>query len=43
MHYLYLFSEDDVSEDGKERKHSGHGRLPVDDQKGDMIDLEAVG
>jgi hypothetical protein len=43
MDDLDLFADDDIAEDGEEGEDGGHGRLAVDDEKGDMVDFEAVG
>ena len=43
MHYLDLFSDDDVAKDWKEGEDSRHCGLAVDDQEGDMVDLETIG
>ena len=43
MHYFDLFSDDDITEYWEEGKDSRKGCLPVDDQKGDMVDFESVG
>lgn len=40
---LNLLADDNVAEDGKEGKDSREGGLAVDDKKGHMIDLEAIG
>lgn len=40
---LNSFSNDDVAKDGKEREHCWESRLPINHQKRNMIDFEAVG
>jgi len=43
MDNLDAFADGDVSEDGKEGEDGWEGRLAVDDEEGDIVDLEAVG
>jgi hypothetical protein len=43
MDDLNLFSDDDIPEDWEKGEDGRHRRLPIDDQKRDMIDLETVG
>lgn len=43
MDNLYLFSDDDVAEDGKERKDGRKCCLAVDNEEGDVVDFETVG
>ena len=43
VHDLYLFPQDDVPKNRKERKDRGEGAFPVDDEERYMVDLEAVG
>lgn len=43
MDNLDLFSNDDIPEDREERKDSWHCRFAIDDEKRDMVDLEAIG
>lgn len=43
VHNFNLFSDDDVSKHWEEGKDGRHGRLSVDDEKWDMVDLEAIG
>jgi hypothetical protein len=43
MHNLNLFSDHNVPEDGKEGKNRGHGRLSIDDEERNMINLETIG
>lgn len=40
---LNLLADDNVAEDGEEGKDSREGGLAVDDKKGHMVDLEAIG
>ena len=42
MHDLDALSDYDIAENRKKGEHSGHGGLSVDDQKGNMIHLEAI-
>lgn len=42
MNNLDLLSNDNVPEDGEEREHCWHGCLPINDQKGYMVDFQAV-
>jgi hypothetical protein len=43
MDNLDLFSKDNIPENWEERKDSRHCRFTIDDEKRDMVDLEAVG
>jgi hypothetical protein len=43
MNDLYLLSNDNVPENRKEGKDCWHSGFSVDDQKGDMVDLESIG
>jgi len=43
MHNFDLFSDYDVPEDGEEGKNRGHGRLSVNDEEWNMINLEPIG
>jgi len=43
MYNLDLLSNDDIAEDWEEGEHSWKGRCAVDDEKGDVVDFEAVG
>ncbi len=43
MDYLYSFTNNDVSENGEERKDCGEGSLAVDDKKRNIVDLQSVG
>jgi hypothetical protein len=43
MHNLNFFSYYYISEHRKEREDSRHRRLAVDDQKWNVVDLEAIG
>lgn len=42
MYNLDLLSNNDVAEDWEEGKHGWKGRRTVNDEKGDMVDFEAV-
>jgi hypothetical protein len=42
MYDLDSFADHNVAEDGKEGEDSGERRLAVDDQEGDIVDLEAI-
>ena len=42
MYNLDLLSNDDIAEDWEEGEHGWKGRCAVDDEKGDMVDFEAV-
>ena len=42
MYNLDLLSNDDIAEDWKEGEYGWKGRCAVDDEKGDMVDFEAV-
>ncbi|KAM5501250.1 hypothetical protein McanMca71_005364 [Microsporum canis] len=42
MHNLYLLTNHNVPEDGEEGKDGWHGRFAVNDEEGDMVDLETV-
>lgn len=42
VHNFDLFPDDNIAEYWKERKYCGKGRLPVNDQERNMIDLEPV-
>jgi hypothetical protein len=42
VYNLYLFSDDDVSEDWEEGKYGRKGGFAVDDEERDVIDFEAV-
>lgn len=41
--YLYVLPDDDVPEGREEGEDGGEGGLAVDDEEGDVIDLESVG
>ena len=43
MDNLNALANYDIAEDGKEGEDGGKGRLAVDDEKGNVVDLEAVG
>lgn len=43
MDNLNLLADANVAKDGEERKDGGEGRLAVDAEKRDVVDLEAVG
>jgi hypothetical protein len=43
MNNFDLFSENDVSEDGKEGEDGWKRGLSVDDEEGNMVDFETVG
>ena len=43
MHDLNFFPNDNISEDGEERKHSGKGGFSVYYEKGNMIDFQTIG
>ena len=43
MHNLNLFSDDDISKNGKERKNSGESCFSIDDKEWDVIDFESIG
>ena len=43
MHNFDLLPDDNISENGKERKDSRHSRLSIYYKEWDMIDLEAIG
>ena len=43
MNDLNLFADDDIPEYGKEGEDGGHGRITVDDEEWDMIDLKSIG
>lgn len=43
MYDIDLFSQNDIPEYGKEGKDGGERRFSIDDGKGDVVDLEAVG
>jgi hypothetical protein len=43
VHNFYPFSYHHVAEEREEGEDSGKGRRPVDDGKGDMVDLDTVG
>jgi len=40
---LNLFSNDNIAENGEEGKDGREGCLAVDDEEGDVVDLEPVG
>lgn len=42
MYNLDLLSNDDIPEDGEEREDGGKGGCAVNDEKRDMVDLEAI-
>ena len=42
MYNLDLLSNDDIAEDWEEGEDGGKGRCTVDDEKGDVVDFEAV-
>lgn len=42
MHNINLLPNHDVAEDGEERENGRKCRGPVDDQKGDVVDLESI-
>ena len=43
MNDLNLFANDDIPQYGKEGEDGGHGRLTIDDEEWDMIDLKPIG
>jgi len=43
MHNLYSFSYDNISEHWEEGENGRKGRFAVNDEKGHMVDFEAVG
>lgn len=43
MHNLYLLADHNVSKHREERENGGHSRLPVYDEKRDMVDFEPIG
>lgn len=43
VHNLNLLTDANIAKYGKERKDGRKGGLAVDDEKGDVVDLEAVG
>lgn len=40
---LNLLSNDNIAEDRKERENGREGRFAVNDEEGDVVDLEAIG
>ena len=42
MYNLNFFSENDITENGKEGENSGKSAFSIDDQKGNVIDLESI-
>ena len=43
MHNLNLLANYNVAKHGEEGEHRRHGRLAVDYEEGDVVDLEAIG
>ena len=43
MHNFNFFSYDDIPEDWEKGKDSGHCRFSIDDEEGNVVDLEAIG
>jgi hypothetical protein len=43
VHDLNLLPDDNVAENREKGKHGREGRLPVDDEEGDMVDFESIG
>lgn len=43
MHYLNLFSNDDIPEDRKKRENGRHSSLPEDDQEWHMVHFKPIG
>ena|SRR5271154_2928707 len=42
MNNFNLLPDDDVSENGEARKDCRHGRLSINDQKGDVVNFKSV-
>lgn len=42
VHNLYAFANDNVPENGEERKDGRKGRFAIDDHERDMVDLETI-
>lgn len=43
MYNLNLLADDDIPEDREEREDGGEGAGAVDDEKGHVVDFEAIG
>jgi hypothetical protein len=43
VYYLDSFANHDISEDREEGEDSREGRLSVDDEEGDVVDLKTIG
>ena len=43
MYNLDLLADYNVAEHGEKGEYRGHGRLAVDHEEGDVVDLEAIG
>ena len=43
MHNIDALAQDDVAKDGEEGKDGGKAGGPVDDEEGNMVDLESIG